>query len=386
MRRERGVGSLRGVRVCMLTSTHAPDDDRIYFKEARSLGRAGARITIVCPEGKTGISPPEGITFRQFPRFPSPLRRLGGSGGLARLAKEARPDILHCHEPDALLAAVRAADGRIPVIYDSHEMWGAVAAGRFPPGTWSIAEESFKVLERRLVARSAGGIGASWAISGYLAETLGEENVETILNVPAADVFGLPPERTWGAVTYLCHDGHLSDDRGLRIMVEAVRTVSRRHRVVLKIVGDVYGAEREWLDGYLKANRCEGLVERTGWLPYRDVGSALGTCHIGLVALQRNPNNVVTSSNKVFNYMLYGIPFIGPDFRLSKQRLVREEGCGVLADSSSADSYARAISRLIEDRTGTEEMSRRAREASRLRYRWEHMEKRLVGLYEKVLG
>jgi glycosyltransferase involved in cell wall biosynthesis len=305
---------------------------------------------------------------------------------LAQAVSTTKPDVIHCHEPDALVSALLAADGRVPVIYDSHEMWGASAAGRFPPPLWPLAERVFQAGERRLIRRCSAAIGASWAISDFLRQELDGSRVETILNVPVPEVFGPPPARSWGEVTYLCHDGHLSWDRGLRVMVEAARIVARDHRVVLRIVGDVFGEEREWLDGYLAQHGCAGLVERTGWLPYSEVGNALAPCHIGLVALQRIPNNVVTSSNKVFNYMLYGIPFVGPEFRLSKQKLVREERCGVLADSSSPESYARAISAMIEDRAGTEEMGRRAAAASRERYRWEHMEPLLVGLYRRVLG
>lgn len=380
------VSRLDGLRVCMLTSGHPPGDDRIFFKEARTLVRAGAEVTVVHRAGKATPSPADGVSFRGFE---GPRSLKGRAMNVARLAREAsatRPDVIHCHEPDALVSALVAADGRVPVIYDSHEMWGASAAGRFPSPLWPLVERAFQAGERRLIRRCSAAIGASWAISDFLRQELDGSRVETILNVPVPEVFGPPPARGWGEVTYLCHDGHLSWDRGLKVMVEAARIVARDHRVVLKIVGDVFREEREWLDGYLEQHRCAGLVERTGWLPYSEVGNALASCHIGLVALQRIPNNVVTSSNKVFNYMLYGIPFVGPEFRLSKQKLAREERCGVLADSSSPESYARAISAMIEDRAGTEEMGRRAAAASRERYRWEHMEPLLVGLYRRVLG
>lgn len=383
---ERTDDALRGVRVCILTSGHPPGDDRIFFKEARTLVRAGASVTVVCRLGESEPYPADGVLFR---RFEGPRSLSGRAANVKRLAAEAaatRPDVIHCHEPDALVSALLAGDGRIPVIYDSHEMWGASAAGRFPAPLWPIIESCFQVGERQLIGRCSAAIGASWAISDYLRGVLDGPRVETILNVPVPEVFGPPPERSWGEVTYLCHDGHLSWDRGLKVMVEATRLVAQKHPVVLRIVGDVFGEEAKWLERYLAENRCSGLVERTGWLPYAEVGNALAPCHIGLIALQQIPNNVVTSSNKVFNYMLYGIPFVGPEFRLAKQRLAREERCGVLADSTSPESYARAISGMIEDRAGTEAMAHRAATASRERYRWEHMEPRLVGLYERVLG
>ena len=34
------------MRICLATSGHEADDDRIFFKEARSLVRAGAEVTL----------------------------------------------------------------------------------------------------------------------------------------------------------------------------------------------------------------------------------------------------------------------------------------------------------------------------------------------------
>jgi glycosyltransferase involved in cell wall biosynthesis len=126
------------------------------------------------------------------------------------------------------------------------------------------------------------------------------------------------------------------------------------------------------------------VIVRTGWLPYEQVGRAIASCHIGLIALQHLPNNVPTSSNKVFNYMLYGIPFVAPDFRLSKIKLVQDERCGVLADSSSPESYANAIMGLIAHREATLRMGHDALKASQEKYRWEHMEGELVALYGRL--
>jgi glycosyltransferase involved in cell wall biosynthesis len=371
----------------MVTSGHAPGDDRIFYKEARSLVRAGADVTVLYPAGKNPPTAAAGVRFEGHAGGGGWARRLHSVGKIAEGISSERYDVVHCHEPDSLAAAMRARGDRpAKVIYDSHELWGGTFAERFPRPFWPAAQATFQRWERPMVARCNGAIGASWAISDFLADIVGRDRVRTILNVPAAEVFGPGTQRGWGATTILCHDGHLSFNRGLKTMIEAVRIVASKHQVVLKIVGDVYNEERVWLEAYIRKHGLEGVIVRTGWLPYEQVGSALSQCHIGLVALQRTPNNVVTSSNKVFNYMLYGIPFIGPDFRLSKIKLAKEDHCGILADSSDARSYASAICRLIEDRQGTEVLAANALKASLNKYRWEHMEPVLFELYEQVMG
>ena len=377
---------LQGLRVCMLTADHPADDDRIFFKEARSLVRFGADVAIVCHASKALPADTGGVRFRQFPKRRGWGERFRGVGALAQTAAAEPYDVIHCHEPDALVAALRLKQASgAKVIYDSHESWGANFAQRFPRPLWGVAQAVFERWEMRLVGRCDAAIGASWAISDYLRAQLPDRPVATLLNVPVAEVFGSAGERVWGDKTVLVHDGHLDFDRGLKTMVQAVHQVSSKHKVVLRIVGDVFDEPRAWLDQYLARHQLEAMVERTGWLPYRQVGRNIAVGHIGLIALQKLPNNITTSSNKLFNYLLYGIPFIGPDFRLAKIKLAREEGCGVLADSSSPESYAAAISDMIEHRDRTLAMGRRAAKASERKYRWAHMEGEMVSLYRRVL-
>lgn len=371
----------------MATSAHPADDDRIFFKEARSLAHAGAHVTILCAKGREFPADALGVRFANYSGGGRLRQRTLSIGALESALAEGSFDVIHCHEPDSLLASLRVKrKSGVRVIFDSHEMCSSVVAGRFPRPFWEPVMAAYRLLEHRWIAQCDGAIGASWAISDYLSGIIGQERVATILNVPVVEVFGESQDREWGDMTLLCHDGHLNFNRGLKTMAEAVRIVSSSHHVVFRIVGDVFGESQAWLDRFVAMHRLEDVIVRTGWLPYGEVGKALAPCHIGLIALQRTPNNIVTSSNKVFNYMLYGIPFIGPHFRLSKRRLVEEEQCGVLADSRNPESYAGAISGMIKDRTGTLRMSHHALNASKTKYRWEHMEPILFGLYETVAG
>lgn len=381
-------GALSGFRIAMATSGHPPLDDRIFFKEARSLAKAGADVTLIYSDAHDTVENTEGVRFATYPGGGSLRRRVRTVRRLEEALEAGGYHVIHCHEPDVLLAALRVKRrSGVKVIYDSHEVWGAVAAGWFPQPLWSTLETSFKLVERRLIRQCDGAIGASWDITDYLASTLGADRVITVLNVPVVDVFGEaerpkpPPEPL-----LVCHDGTLTFKRGLTTMAEAVRLVAAEKPIRFRIVGDVFGEERAWLDGFIATHGLHSIIERTGWLPYQEVGHALAPCHVGLSALQLTPNNIVTSSNKVFNYLLYGMPFIGPDFRHSKQRMAREDGCGLLADSKDPRSYANAIRSLIDDPALYAELAHRAEQASREKYRWCHMEPLLWGLYRRVLG
>lgn len=374
------------MKICMLSSGHRANDDRIFYKEARSLAKVYDEVYIICPNIST---PPDDlkIKFKTFEKGNGIFGRFKTMNRLLQVARSCKADLFHCHEPESLWVAVQLKrEMKAKVIFDSHEMYSASLEGRFYKPLGKIVALFYRQIEKSLIRKCDGSIAASWAIGGYLKSILVPQNTEVILNAPVVEVFGEHGEREWGETTIVCHDGHLGFDRGLVTMVKAVHIVSKKHRVVFKIVGDVFGKEREWLERYIGEYGLERVIIRTGWLDYKDVGKELGPCHIGLIALQNVPNNVVTSSNKVFNYMLYGIPFIGPEFRLAKIKLVQEDQCGLLADSSSPESYASAISYMIQHRDETIRMGLNAKRASMEKYRWEHMERKLLAFYRQILG
>jgi len=304
---------------------------------------------------------------------------------LYKAALDLKADIYHCHEPESLAVAAKIKKKlNCRIIFDSHEMWSASIAQRFPESLHQLITHVYKWYEHKNIPECDYVLGASWTISEYLESILGRERTEVLLNCTPADIFGEVPERKWNEETIVCHEGNLPFARGLKTMVKAIEIVSKKYPVKFKIIGDVFGKEKEWLEEYVKLNNLNGIIERTGWLDYRDVGPALAHCHIGLIALQNLPNNVVTSANKEFNYMYFGIPFVSPDFRLSTNKLIAEEKCGLSADSQSPESYAQAITFMIEHRNETLRMGENARRASEVKYSWSHMEKKLLNVYQNL--
>lgn len=379
--------ALRGVRVCMVTSAHPADDDRIFFKEARSLVKAGAHVVVLCAQGKVPPERTDGVEFTNHSGDGGLTQRVLSVRRLEQAIAELHCDVIHCHEPDSLAASLRVKRRLgTKVIFDSHEMWGGVVAGRFPRFLWRPVEAAYRFFESKYLCQCDAAIGASLAISRYLSNHLGHQRVATVLNVPVVELFGEGAARKWDDTTFLCHDGHLTFDRGLKTMAEAIRMISTQHPVVFKIVGDLFGDEEAWLDGFIRKHRMDDTIVKTGWLPYGEVGQAIAPCQIGLVCLLPSPNNRIAAPNKCFNYLLYGLAVLGPDYPLSHFSILKREGCAVLADPTSADAYAEALSGMICRRIETEKMATRARHLSKTKYRWKHMEPVLLDLYQRVLG
>ncbi len=373
------------MRICLLSSGHRPDDDRIFYKEAKSLAKKYDDVWIISPHPEKIPKKNEGIKFCSIPHARSLLGRFRSMKKLYETALNLKADIYHCHEPESLMVAIRLKKVLgCKIIFDSHEMYSASFSQRFPEILRNPIISAYKLFERTKIDQCDYTLGASWAIADYLRRIVGPDRTEIILNCALPEIFGKVLERKWEKETIVCHDGHLSFSRGLKTMVKAIEIVRKKYPVKFKIVGDVFGAEKKWLETYITTHNMNGVIERTGWLDYHDVGAAIGECHIGLLALQKLPNHIIAAPNKVFNYMYFALPFVAPNHCLWIDRLSKEEECGLSADSASAISYANAISYLIENRKEATAMGLNARNASEKNYLWTHMEDKLFNVYKSL--
>ena len=351
------------------------------------MAKAGYDVYVIAPRKERLPRETNGVQFVLVPENRNYLGRLRNLFRIYKAARNLHPQVCHCHEPDSLLVgAVLKWRHGIKLVFDSHELWSGVVEQRLPRWVARAAARLYGRFEAALLRRCDAAIGAASAITGKLSASVGPDRAATLLNVPAVEVFEEPKTKPPEGVFVLCHDGALTFDRGLKVMAEAVRQLSGAHKVVFRIVGDVFNAEREWLEAYVKEFHLENVIQRTGWLPYEKVGAALAECHLGLVAFTRKPNHVIAAPNKIFNYLLCGLPFIGPDFMVEMQRMAADDGCCLLADCASPQSLAQAVESLLLDRPRFDRMAQSAKEASLRKYRWQYMETRLLALYRQVLA
>lgn len=386
------------MKICHITTSHLPNDSRIFHKELCSLAKRYDDVTLVSgfpdkiPTDRAGV---KFVTYRQFagakPAYeaqePDSLRdKRANMRSLFRTAVDLNADLYHCHEIESLLVAVKLKKALgCKAIYDAHEMHSESFAGRLPSWSRRAAIRAIQAFERRYIRRCDFGIAATWKIHDYLAQTLGADRTEALLNVPRPELFE-PVERSWDGTLVVCHEGSLTFARGLTTMMEAFALVCRRHPIRLRIVGALPPGEQAWLEQFVRKEHLEGFVDVTGWLEFRMVSSSIAPCHIGLIAMQPLPNHIEAMPNKIFNYMYCGLALVVPGFQVPSRRIVEEERCGLCAEGDSAEAYARAISYLVEHPQEARQMGARAMQAARGKYSWSLAEQKLYAVYDRVLS
>jgi glycosyltransferase involved in cell wall biosynthesis len=398
------------MRICMVALRHTLDDARVVHKEAHSLRAAGHEVVLLfsCDreyrftrhDGQviaTGTAP-DGETEHLGFRVLGLPRRQGLAGkwqryrALARLAAAVQADVYHAHEPDlALAVALRARrtlagqGKRALVVHDMHEYPPGGMVDSLPGWIKSPAHTALVGWDWSANRRVDHIFTANGVVRGYAQVLAPATSVDVLYNGPALRLFHQFPIQPWPGSDHpfvLCHEGSLGFNRGLREMVSAVERL--RDRVRLMIVGDVFGAEREWLERELDARGLHHTIVRTGWLPYSQVGDTMRGSHAGLILFRASLTNTLAGPpNKLFNYMNAGLPVLSPGFP-EMRRIIREEGCGVLVHDQSVEAIVRGIEALLRSPEELACMGSAGQRAIRDRYSWERMERVLLSAYQDL--
>ena len=91
-----------GRKVAILSSVHLALDNRVFYREARTLARAGYDVTLIAVHDRDETR--DGVRIRALPRVARSRRPLLWRA-LGRMAQETGADLFHFHDPELLLLA-----------------------------------------------------------------------------------------------------------------------------------------------------------------------------------------------------------------------------------------------------------------------------------------
>jgi glycosyltransferase involved in cell wall biosynthesis len=414
-------------KVCILAARHPVLDDRVFYKEAKTLHKAGYEVSEIVPlnedgflidrsknpiaQGETTIDGikiigykegnysilglPKTFTIGQLLRYATNGWQGLGQEPYADLIKkgiEVDADIYHCHEKASLYAGLRIKrklqeKGRNPkLICDVREFWSAKKIeSKFKQMLWS---KSIKLFEKKAFKHVDYFITVNQIIRSYLLIKSEFIRTEVLYNGPALSIFKDSEHVANNSKVTICHEGTLPFNRGLKEMLEVIRMLKAQYNTKVRflIIGDVFGKERTYYDEKVKEYQIEDVVERTGWLPYEEVWKATAKADIGINFLNyQHENNMFASPIKIFNYMRYGLPIVTVDVPETR-RIVLDSECGVVVKERTAESLTKALSYLIDNPQIRQKMGENGKKAIIEEYSWDAMEKKLLRVYEELIS
>jgi len=412
-------------KVCILTTGHPPVDSRIFYKEARSLHQAGFEVCLIAPLNQDGFLTDmmgnpiargetvlDGIKILGFQMRKPIVYRLPKIGSVARWlrlitvgrfpfgrdafsdlvikAVQADADIYHCHEMWSLYAGLQAKrrlgkQGKSPkLICDVHEFWPAKLSSKKLGDV--LCSKIVTLFEKKSLKYVDYVITANYITRGHILTLNRFVKTEVLDNCPVLSIFKETEQKFSNESITICHEGALLFNRGLKEMLEVMKILKARYngKIRLLIVGDVFGEERIYFEQKVKEYQIEDVVERTGWLPYEQVGDAISDCSIGIIFMEPTENNMLAGPpNKLFNCMRYGLPIVTVDLPETR-RIVLESQCGVVVRDRTVDVLVDALSMLIDDADLRSRLGENARKAVYEKYHWGIMEKKLLRIYSEL--
>lgn len=375
------------MKVCILSSVHPCFDVRIFQKQARSLSEAGYEVTLVAiADFEEKVV--DGIRVLGLPQPSSRLLRPANWWRILRIALKERADIYHFHDPELLLpAGLIKLLSRRPIVYDVHENYPQdILTKEWIPGHLRrLVSSLFRVFEDTAVRAMDGVVVVNRHLEGRFE---GKARVVRVANYSRLDghVNGKrhPETSTAGARPYFVYAGRVSDDRGLHECLRALESLGEVGAEIL-CAGRIGHVANGQLRALLDHGHTEIPFKYLGLLPYEAIPPLFEGALAGLLCFQPTPNNVLGTPNKLFEYMSAGIPVIGSDFPFIRE-VVAEADCGLLVQPDDTRQIASAMAHLLHHPHDAARMGENGLRATRERYNWQGEEKKLLSLYETLLG
>jgi glycosyltransferase involved in cell wall biosynthesis len=365
------------MKVCQITTAHPPRDVRIFHKTCASLAAAGHDVTLLVAGSGEDFTE-KGVQVMMVPMaFRTRIGRiLKAPRRMARVAMKLRPDVIHFHDPEFLLAARRLKQKGFIVIYDAHEdLPRQIMSKYWIPG---IFRRLIAAMVERFEDKRASQMDRVIAATPFIADRFRKVNPATrdVRNYPMPEEFifsGQPkadPPR-------FCYVGGIAAIRGIHEMVQAIGFCEAR----LDLAGPV---ESEHLLASLHGFEPYTRVDYHGVVGRDLVASMMSQATAGLVLFHPVPNHIDALPTKLFEYMFAGIPVIASDFPAWKE-MVEQHDCGICVDPLSVPQIVAAMQWMIANPLRVAEMGNNARRLSEEQYNWNHEKVKLLAVYDSLV-
>lgn len=355
-----------GCDIVMLTSAHSATDDRIFYREGKSLLEAGFSVSVV---GRHSVSEiVDGIAIHALPLSDSRTKRLLLGWTILKLALRLHGKLYIFHDPELFgVGLILALLGK-RVVYDSHEnLPRQLLQKDWLPRPIRVLLFPVVYAAEYLGSRLLSGVIAAVPT---IQKRFGESRAVLVRNFPtrsALEVLGGGPDISTRADIAI-YTGGLSRIRGIRELVQAF--------------SGVRGAQL-WLVGSFDDPQFEQEILTSlpdnvtwfGWKPFPEVLKMYRSAKIGMVLLYPEPNHRNSLPVKLFEYLGAGLPVVASDFPEFTEYV---EGCGLQVNPHSVDQIKEAVQTLLSDEATLSRMSLCARERVLNSFTWEPEAARLV--------
>lgn len=398
-------------KVCMLVKHHPFLDARIFKKEAKSLLKNGYDVTLIVPR-KDGFlwdidAKPftdkfkeqtfvhEGVKIVTYEdkretisEMASNIRSgecMGFNDPLITAGLSEVADVYHAHEFLSLYAGVgikrtmKATTGKsVKLIYDSHEL--------APDPLKRINKEKKKLMRamlNQMIKEVNCVITVSEAIKAWYLALDPLLPVEVIYNSPPLSPNYKSKQYSHDNRLIICYEGFITNEKAEK---EKILAITEECNKFIDFQFKILGGERHG-ESFQVPPSLTDSIKKLGWIDYESIPNVMEDVDIGWIDfdISHSLNRSFALPNKFFSYLNNGVPvLVNKCYQMEK--FITTYHCGLVINrvNPTAKDYAEAILFLNKERAKLQQMSDNARKIMEEKYCWEHMENRLIRIYDRL--
>jgi glycosyltransferase involved in cell wall biosynthesis len=370
------------IKVCILTVVHRTFDTRIFYKEARSLAKAGYDVTLIAPHDKVEIV--DGIRIIPLSKPKNRIERMTKIGWMIfKLALKEQADIYHFHDPELIPLGLFLKVSGKKVVMDIHEDYKAQIQGKswIPRPLRRIFSFLVRVFEKIGVIAFDGVVTTDEALAKQFSHRKASGFIISAENYPiiSSELRVLDIIKARYEERRILFLGGISDTRCTREFITALEILNGLPFEAW-IGGNIID---EKLLHSLKGSSSWNKVKFLGRVPVSEVTNLMLNSSIAINLYSNQPNHYSLRSNRLFESLAAGLPVIVSNFPMSKA-FVERNNCGIAVNPENSEEIASAINELLLNPDRCMRLGLNGRDAVFKNYDWESQAVKIIELYNNI--
>jgi len=366
-------------RICHISTVHAANDDRIFYKECISLVQEGYDVFFVVPHPKSELI--DGVQIEAIEFVEGRFSRLfKAQWNALRTALKTKSAIYHFHDPELMFLGVILRILGNKVIYDVHEdlpkqilykPWIKSGFARKSLSKLIYAFEQFSCLFFNGVVSVTDDIAKKYKAS----KTIILRNLP--INAIAKSLENTEINSDTDKVIFI-YAGGLTRIRGIKEICLAME--KHQSKAELWLLGPW---ESEAYQAECLNNESEVYIKYLGFKTMPEVYGYIQKADVGIAMLYPIKNYLTSLPIKAFEYMAFQKPLLMSDFEYWKEVF---DGTAVFAHAHSVDDIAKQIGLLIDDKGLRLKLGSFGYDRVQNELNWEKEAEKLFSLYNRILN
>lgn len=373
------------MKIVHITDVHPRHDARILKRQAVSLSEAGHDVILVTGDGLKDEDY-KGVRITSYSDHAMTkrerLKLMFFKRDFLKFLLSFDADVYQFHDFEIIEVGKALKKKGKHVIFDSHENWLDIIPDQY--FKTYIGRELFKILLPFYYRRVVSRFDAVFSVSPNMVEKLKHYNPNSYMVSNFPSVKGFSANSASEKSNYFVYQGVVYKSSNQEECVKAISNMEEdvRYRIIGKITDEM----REKVKSLDVNNRVEIL----DWIEKAELDSIMDKSICGFVILNYVPTccgkEGQLGSNKIFEYMLCGLPVICTDFVLWKKLIIDKYKCGICVEPGNVEQIQAAMEWVVRHPLEAKAMGERGREAVLRVFNWENELPAYLSYYQTIVS